>query len=705
MANRNRPPRKPRTGSTGTLTVQAAAPDVIRFTGASGPLEILAEVDNGGKKLRPFKMTAYTGAPMNVPGYMSPVVVDLAGMTVPNQRLPILRQHDPERIVAHSESIDLSPQRLNVAGVVSGTGDAATEVTNLADNGFPWQASIGAAVDRREFVDAGQTVKVNGRNWDGPLVVARASTLREVSVVPLGADPGTSAKFAAGNGGVIDMKFADWLKKNGFDPETLTANQRAALEAAYKAETETPAPPVPVVPPKGGGSIAARAEAARARERAEAHIEGRLTDALEGRRITSADFDELRAAAFLDPDKYDDNRLELEFIRRERPKGPGISFTREAQLTENVIECGLAMAGSLERIDKHYDAPVLEAARKRWRAGLSIGELALMAAQRNGFRGHSIRGNLKEVLQAAVGWGIRADAGPSTYSIPNILSNVANKFALAGFYSVDQTWGQIAARRAVNDFKQITSLRLTGNLQFLRLPPGGEIKSGDIGERVYNNQAHTFARTIGISREDWINDDTGALSGTARELGIGGGDAINNEFWTQFLNNGTFFTGGNNNVGPAGALSLQSVAAADQLFRLQTKPNGRPLGLVPSILLVPTAGRITALNLVNSTIVVATTTANQPLPSGNVLEGAYKVLSSPYLSNAAYTGNSALAFYMLAAPSQLAVIEGAFLNGVEVPTIETADFDWDQLGTSMRGYLDFGFALQEFRAGNRSPGA
>jgi hypothetical protein len=668
----------------------------------------LAEVDGAaGKKLRPFKMTAYTGAPMNVPGYMSPVVVDLAGMTVPNQKLPILRQHDPERIVAHSETIDVGAQRLNVAGVVSGVGEAAAEVTDLAANGFPWQASIGAAVNRREFVDAGQTVKVNGRNWDGPLVVARASTLREVSVVPLGADPGTSARFAAGGGaGGIDMKFADWLKANGFDPETLTADQRKALEAAYNAQANPPPPDPPVTPPAPRrGSVAERADAARARERAEAHIEGRLTDALESRRITAAEFDELRAAAFLDPDKFDDNRLELEFIRRERPKGPGVSATRDVQVTETVLECALSMAGSLPAIDKHYPAEVCDAARKRWRAGLSIGELAVLAARRNGWRGLSIRGNLKEVLQAAVGYGmVRADAGPSTYSIPNVLSNVANKFALAGFWSVDPTWGKIASRRAVNDFKQITSLRLTGNLQFLRLPPGGEIKSGEIGEAVYKNQAHTFARTIGISREDWINDDTGALSGTAKELGIGGGDALNNEFWSVFLNNGTFFTAGNNNVGPAGVLSLQSIGAADAVFRLQTKPNGRPLGLVASILLVPVAKRIDAMNAINSTIVVATTTTDRPLPSQNVLQGAYTPLSSPYLSNPAYTGNSAAAFYLLADPGQLSTIEGAFLNGVEVPTIETADFDWDQLGTSLRGYLDFGFALQEFRAGVRSPG-
>ena len=697
---------------------------MVRLVGASGPLELLAEVDRDGKKLRPFQMTAYTGAAMNVPGFFHPLVVDLAGMTVPTQRLPIFRQHDPERIVAHSEAVEKSPQRLRIAGVVSGTGEAAREVLDLAANDFPWQSSIGASIERREFVEPGQPVKVNGFNFTGPINVARASTLKEVSVVPLGADPATSATFAAGTLGGLDMQFVEWLTANGFEPDKLTAAARAKLEAAWKLDTG-PAPPANGTATGANGtgtggsgtggatgaggsgrtSIAARTDAARARERAEARIDERLTVALEARRITSNDYDELRATAFGDPDTWDDNRLELEFLRRERPKGPGVSVQRDAPISQDVIECAVCMAGSYDGIDKVYKPEVCEAARKRWKGGLSIGELALMAAHKNGYRGHTIRGNLKEVLQAAVGYGfVRADASPSTYSIPNILSNVANKFALAGFYSVDQTWSRIAARRSTNDFKQITSLRLTGNLQFLRLPPSGEIKSGEIGERAYLNQAHTFARLIGISREDWINDDTGALTGTARELGIGGGDAINNEFWSVFLNNGTFFAAGNNNVGPAGVLSLQSIGAADAVFRLQTKPNGRPLGLVAAILLVPVAKRIDALNAINSTIVVASTTTDKPLPNQNVLQGAYTVLSSPYMSNPAYTGNSTTAFYLLADPGQLAVIEGVFLFGVEVPTIETADFDWDQLGTSLRGYLDFGFALQEFRGGVRSPG-
>ena len=50
------------------------------------------------------------------------------------------------------------------------------------------------------------------------------------------------------------------------------------------------------------------------------------------------------------------------------------------------------------------------------------------------------------------------------------------------------------------------------------------------------------------------------------------------------------------------------------------------------------------------------------------------------------------------------VIEVALLNGQESPTIETAEADFNTLGIQMRGYHDFGCALQDPKAGVRSKG-
>jgi hypothetical protein len=176
-----------------------AAYDRGLITTASEALELLAAREGeGGKRLRPFAMTAYTGAAMRLPNFFRPVVIDLVGMKIPTQAVPILRGHDPERIVAHSEKIELSAQRMRVGGVMSGIGPAAQEVLQLAENGFPWQASVGADVQPggMESVEAGASAKANGRNFDGPLLVARKTVLHEISFVPAGADPNTSATVA-----------------------------------------------------------------------------------------------------------------------------------------------------------------------------------------------------------------------------------------------------------------------------------------------------------------------------------------------------------------------------------------------------------------------------------------------------------------------------------------------------------------------------
>jgi hypothetical protein len=212
---------------------------------------------------------------------------------------------------------------------------------------------------------------------------------------------------------------------------------------------------------------------------------------------------------------------------------------------------------------------------------------------------------------------------------------------------------------------------------------------------------------LGLDRRDLINDDLGALTGAGRRLGRGGAVAFNNAFWTEFLDNSSFFTAGNNNVitGAGSALAIGSLEDADEKFRVQTDPDALPLGVEPRILLVPSSLRVTALNLMNSTMTVATTTANAPLPANNPFVGAYRVVSSPYLQNSSYTGNSATAWYLLADPNDLPVIESVFLNGVQTPTVETADMDFNTLGISMRAFWDFGINLQEFRAGVRAAGA
>jgi hypothetical protein len=53
----------------------------------------------------------------------------------------------------------------------------------------------------------------------------------------------------------------------------------------------------------------------------------------------------------------------------------------------------------------------------------------------------------------------------------------------------------------------------------------------------------------------------------------------------------------------------------------------------------------------------------------------------------------------------MAPVVVSFLDGVQTPTVESSDADFDQLGIQFRGYHDFGVDMFETLAGIKSKGA
>jgi hypothetical protein len=353
-------------------------------------------------------------------------------------------------------------------------------------------------------------------------------------------------------------------------------------------------------------------------------------------------------------------------------------------------------------VEKHFDEPTLEAAQKKFRGGIGLQELLLEAAWANGYTGRNFR-DARNVLRFA--FHPELEAGFSTVDIGGILSNVANKFLLDGFFSVERTWRNICAVRNVSDFKTVTSYRLIGKDQYEQVQPGGELKHGTLGNEIYTNKADTYGLLLAIDRRDVINDDLGAITTVPRKLGRGSGLKINDVFWGTFINNAAFFAAGNKNylTGANTVLGIDGLTGAETAFMDLCDSDGKPIGVMPAICLVPTALSAMGTQLWRS-LEVRDTTASTKYPVANPHQGKFRVEVSRYLSNSYYTGNSSKAWFLLADPNDLPVIEVAFLNGQEAPTIETAEADFSVLGIQMRGYHDFGCALQDPRGGVKSKG-
>lgn len=161
-------------------------------------LSARAEVLRGEGKARRFRMVANTGA--EFARSFGRAVVDLSGVKVPG-KLPILLNHDANRVVGYADRSERTSEGLVLHGCLVAT-DAAAEVSRLADQGYPWTASIGLCIERVEQVKDGDSARCNGREVSGPLAVWRCATLTETSFISANpADRATSVALLSGEGG------------------------------------------------------------------------------------------------------------------------------------------------------------------------------------------------------------------------------------------------------------------------------------------------------------------------------------------------------------------------------------------------------------------------------------------------------------------------------------------------------------------------
>ncbi len=674
-------------------------------------IEAAAE-DKGEQSFRVMGV-AYTGGKMRLPGWRHPVVVDLAGLQIPVS-VPLLTNHENRtgsRVGVVRGKVESGG--LVIEGDILSSSGQAKGIVEQARAGADWQLSIGAEVGKSELVRSQR--KINGQVHKGPFYHIKSSVLREVSVVAVGADAATRLKVAAmfnlygGN----EMDFEKWMEEHGIDASALDDAAMAKVKAAFEAGEEPPklAPQPnkdePTPEPNNVTAAAASDTGPNAREEAENAIRAERERVASIQDICGGEFPRIEREAIKSGWSVEDTSQKvLRAMRESRPQADvHLSVNRSGAMNPDecrTLEAACALAGGLTEAENHYDEEVLESAYKRFRGGIGLQELILEAAWANGYTGRSFRDS-RDALRYA--FGHQVQAGLSTINIGGIISNVANKFLLEGFYSVERTWRNICAIRNVSDFKTVTSYRLIGSEQYEQVAPGGELKHGTLGEESYSNKADTYGLMLSVDRRDIINDDLGAITQVPRKLGRGSGLKINDIFWATFLDNAAFFTAGNNNylTGATSALGIDGLTKAETSFMEQVDSDGKPIGVMPAIVLVPPALSAIASQL-NKSMGLRDTTASTKYPVSNPHQGKFRAEVSRYLSNPMYPGGSQKAWYLLADANDLPVIEVAFLNGKDSPVIETAEADFNVLGVQMRGYHDFGVALQDPRGGLKSKG-
>lgn len=145
------------------------------------------ENENGLPKR--FSGIAYSGGAIPDYGSFGQVAIDLSTLKVPTKRLFALVNHDPNQR-AGTFTLSNAGDVLQVDGEFMDT-ESGNAVASEFKQGAPWEFSV-RVQGKKQLVDRTRPVRLNGREMTIDLMISDAS-IREVSFVPAGADPNTTA--------------------------------------------------------------------------------------------------------------------------------------------------------------------------------------------------------------------------------------------------------------------------------------------------------------------------------------------------------------------------------------------------------------------------------------------------------------------------------------------------------------------------------
>lgn len=271
-------------------------------------LDVTLSPASNGDTSRKFAGKANTGQVMPGHWYWGNLVIDMAGLTIGRQDLPILYEHDSCEPLGYTTKVTAGPDGIDVEGVLLGVTEKGSEIIALLDAKMPLQMSVFAPPSAVLLLQEGETANVNGRPIAGPGAVFQQSRLREVTITTLGVDEGTSAALLSATASFSTKVREQQTKMTTQDPNA--------------GGTPAPAPA-----PASAAQLAQAQRDAAAAERARILAITKLGAGLPAEIINDAinqGFDENRAARlFLDAERQGkENRLAE--IRKTTPAPVGV---------------------------------------------------------------------------------------------------------------------------------------------------------------------------------------------------------------------------------------------------------------------------------------------------------------------------------------------------------------------------------------------
>jgi hypothetical protein len=595
---------------------------------------------------------AYSGGLATAAGF-GPFVLSLDGLSLPSS-IPLLANHENTLNAICGQGMpSVRSGQLYVEGHLTDASEGGKLVLGLHRSGIRLQASIGAVPSDVLSVREGEVVTANGKTHKAPrggFRYVRAAELKEVSIVAISGDSNSAVSIAASKGKSI-MENEPLV-----DPQAIRQQERERLREIDRICSNL----------RLDGNAARQLQAARQKA-----IDGEIEP------------DALRATA-------------LDLIRSSRPDCPIIVRPSAPSGSVDVLAASILCRSGHEALAvSTYGERIAEQSRQL--QSMSLVELSAHALRASG---HDVPRDRHEMIRAST---------VSTGSMAVALSEAGRRVLVSQYQAAPAPWRTFASKRSVEDFRLHKGVRPSFFGDLSEVAPGGEIEHASFGEEVYEFQASTFAKQLGISRRDFINDDLGVFSEVLPSMARAAARTLNDLVATCILDGiaANFWASDRGNISSTESqLDAAGLESALKLLREMKDAEGSYLDLMPAAILATPAWEARARQLLNSTEVARDGSAdNQGI--ANPFAGLATLVIDPRLADANFHASAdPNHWWLFSAPSNASVIV-AFLDGRDAPILESFSFDQDvnRLAMSWRVYHDFGCALADYRASIYSDGS
>jgi hypothetical protein len=263
----------------------------------------------------------------------------------------------------------------------------------------------------------------------------------------------------------------------------------------------------------------------------------------------------------------------------------------------------------------------------------------------------------------------------STGDYPALLGNLMYRSLIDWAKNIPAAWRGYAPVGSLTDFRPATRIVGYESEDLLAVDENGAYIDSKLADASYQVSVGTYGRAFSISRKVIINDDLGYIKQQPKRFGRAAARSIA-AFVSRTLlegNGNTFDTNPlfdttnhvNHDTGASSALSALNIQKAITALSQQTVL-GNFQQVTAKWLLVPPALQWTAKQILNSALIVmaGNSTTNVPIQAGNgnPLEGALNIAIDPFLT-------SATAWYVLADPNDVPILDVVFLQGRDTPDL------------------------------------